>query len=429
LIRTHYVRQIDASIAGKEVVIAGWVHEVRNIGKIIFMLLRDRTGIIQVTAKKGAVDEQLLKSMDLPKESVVMVRGIVMQNSEARLGVEIKPIEVKNLNPLSGQIPFEVTGKVPADLDVRLDYRYIDLRRPETTAIFNVQSTIMRSFREILAEEGFVEIKTPSIVAAATEGGAELFPIEYFEKKAFLAQSPQLYKQLAVIGGLDKVSMIVPAFRAEKSNTLAHLSESTQMDIEMGFADYNDAIEMLKKVVVGIIGKVAERNKRDLEILGTKAETGDVKEVTYSQAVEKLNEHGAGLDFGSDISREHEQELQKIYGDLLIVKEYPTKLRAFYSMPNENDPELCHSYDFIYKGIEISSGAQRIHDPKMLTEAIISRGLEPKNFDFYINAFRKGAPPHAGWSIGLERFTMKITDRRNIRECSLFPRDRTRVEP
>jgi len=429
LIRTHYVRQIDSSMGGKEVVIAGWVHEVRNIGKIVFMLVRDRTGIIQVTAKKGIVDENILKGMDLPKESVVMVRGRVILNSEAKSGVEITPLEIKNLNPLVGQIPFEVTGKVPAELDVRLDYRYIDLRRQETTAIFNIQSTILRSFREILAEDGFIEIKTPSIVAAATEGGSELFPIKYFEREAFLAQSPQLYKQLAVIGGMDKVSMVVPAFRAEKSNTMEHLSESTQMDIEMGFADYNDAIEMLKKVVLGIISRVAERNKRDIETLGAKVEVGDVKEVTYTQALEKLNDHGVGMEFGDDFSRQHEKQLQKIYGDLLIVKEYPTKLRAFYSMPNENDPEVCHSYDFLYKGMEISSGAQRIHRPDMLVEAIRSRGLNPENFDFYINAFRRGAPPHAGWSIGLERLTMQLTDRRNIRECSLFPRDRTRIEP
>ncbi len=414
---------------GEEVIVAGWVHEVRDIGKIIFLLIRDHTGIAQVTAKRNVVSDEVMASLSLQKESVITIKGKVKQNKESRMGFEIIPEAVTNLNPLSAQIPFEITGKVPAELDVRLDNRYIDLRRPEVSAIFNIESTVLDTFRETLLKENFEEIRTPSIVEAATEGGADLFSLNYFEQKAYLAQSPQLYKQLAVIGGMDRIFMVVPVFRAEKSNTIFHLNEITQMDIEMGFAGYEDAIALLRKVAEKTISNVVDQNKEDLDIIGTSLSKTSAIETTYSKVISKLNENGVKIGFGEDLKREHEEEACKLMGDLLIIKEYPTSVRAFYSMPNENDPEVCNSFDMIYKGLEISSGAQRIHLPELLISALKKRGLDPSNFDFYIDAFRKGAPPHAGWSIGLERFAMKLTGSKNIRECALFPRDRHRLKP
>ncbi len=414
---------------GQEVTVAGWVHEVRNIGKIIFILLRDHSGIVQIIGKEGVVSDSVIKSMSLPKESVISVKGKVKKNSESKTGYEIVPTQISNVNPLESTIPFEVTGKVPAEIDVRLDYRYIDLRRLETTAIFNIESTILNSFRSILIKEGFGEIRTPALVEAATEGGADLFQVQYFEKQAYLAQSPQLYKQLAVIGGMDRVMMIVPVFRAEKHNTVFHLNEITQMDAEMGFADHNDAIKILKKVTKGIIKDVIKKNSEDLKRLNVELKDEKIVEVTYKKAVSKLNANGIKIEFGQDFNREHEEALAKIYGDIIIMKEYPRAVRAFYSMPNEKDPELSNSFDMLYKGLEICSGAQRIHIPSVLVDSIKKRGLDPANFDFYINAFKQGAPPHAGWSIGLERFAMKITGMQNIRECSMFPRDRVRLKP
>lgn len=423
------MNEIGAEDDGKEVVLAGWVHEVRNIGKIVFVLLRDRTGIAQVVGKEGETDPQVLAAMSIPKESVVVVKGRVKKNQESKKGYEIVPIGFTNINPLESGIPFEVTGKVPADIDVRLDYRYIDLRRLETTSIFNIESTILWAFRNVLAKEGFTEIRTPALVEAATEGGADLFSVEYFEKKAFLAQSPQLYKQLAVIGGMDRVMMIVPAFRAEKHNTVYHLNEVTQMDAEMGFADHNDAIRILKKTFKGIVKEVIKRNSEDLQRLGVELKVPAVKEVTYKKALKKLNANGMKIEFGEDLNRESEEMICKLFGDAVVIKEYPYAIRAFYSMPNEKDPKICNSYDLLYKGLELSSGAQRIHIPEVLVNSIRSRGLDPANFDFYINAFKQGAPPHAGWSIGLERLAMKLTNMQNIRETSLFPRDRVRLKP
>ncbi|MCL5100344.1 MAG: aspartate--tRNA(Asn) ligase [Candidatus Marsarchaeota archaeon] len=416
-------------MAGQEVKIAGWVHEIRDIGKIMFLLVRDRTGIAQVIAKRGVTDAGIMESMSLPKESVIMVKGVIKANPESKKGFEIIPFEVKNLNPLKETMPFEVTGKVPADIDVRLNNRQIDIRREETTAIFNIQSTILESFRNTLIKEGFNEIRTPVLVKEATEGGSDLFSVDYFGTNAYLAQSPQIYKQLAVIGGLDRVFVITPVFRAEKSNTTFHLNEITQMDIEMGFADYNDAIHMLKHVSQNILEEVKKQNPKDLELLGVEIKNTKIHELTYSDAVKKLNEKGHPMGFGKDFSRADEEAIHNFFGDLVLIKEFPTAVRAFYSMPSEENPEFCHSYDLIYKGLEISSGAQRIHDPSMLADALKKRGEDPEKFSFYINSFKQGAPPHAGWSIGLERLTMKLTNMSNIRECALFPRDRTRLVP
>ncbi len=427
--RDNYISEITSDFAGKEVTLAGWVHEVRDMGHIIFLLLRDNTGIIQITAKKGTVSEEVIKEMSLPKESVVSIIGNVVENKQAKKGVEIIPKSIKNLNPISSTIPFEVTGKVPAELDVRLNFRYIDLRRLQTTAVFKIESTVLDSFRKIVKKEGFKEIRTPSLVKEATEGGTDLFKVDYFGEQAFLAQSPQLYKQLAVIGGFDKVFMITPVFRAEKHNTIFHLNEITQMDIEMGFADHKDAIRILKKTVTGILNSVKKENAEDLSMLNVEIKNTKIKEITYKKAISALQKDGSKINLWDDFSKDDELRLGRIFGDLLIVKDYPTALRAFYSMPKEEEPELSNTFDFIYKGLEISSGAQRIHIPTLLEEALRKRNNDPNSFEFYINAFRNGAPPHAGWSIGLERLVMRITGMENIRECAMFPRDRTRLTP
>ena len=427
--RTHSASELSASMEGQEVVLAGWVHEVRELGNMTFLLLRDSTGIVQIIGKKGETDEAVMKSMSMPKESVVRISGVVKSSTNAKAGFEVFAKKVENLNPISTMIPFEVTGKVPADIDVRLNSRYIDLRRAETAAIFKIQSTIANTFLESAKKQGFLQIKTPSIIAEASEGGTELFPVAYFEKNAYLAQSPQLYKQLAVVGGMEKVTMIVPAFRAEKSNTTYHLTECNQMDIEMGFAYADDVIDVLKRVFRDILKALIKNNKKELELLGVKLEVPRIKVVEYTDVIKKLKKKGYPIEFGHDFSRDHENSIMEIYGDAVVIKKYPAALRAFYSMPCKENPELTESFDLIYKGLEIVSGAQRIHIPELLIEALKKKGLDPKGFEFYINAFRCGAPPHAGWSMGLERLTMRIVGANNIRECALFPRDRKRLTP
>ncbi len=427
--RTHFIEELNAGMSGKEVALVGWVHEVRELGNLKFLLLRDTSGIVQIIGKRGEVSDEVLRSMSLPKESVVRVTGTLKLSSNAKGGFEVLAKSVENLNPLSTMIPFEVTGKVPADIDVRLNNRHIDLRRPESAAIFKIQSTLYRTFLSSLTKRGFILIRPSSIIAEASEGGADLFSVVYFEKNAYLSQSPQLHKQLAVIGGLEKVVMVVPVFRAEKSNTTYHLTESTQMDIEMAFATADDVIKVLTRTFKEMIKAVIKENQKELALLGAKLEVPKVKVVEYKAVVKKLKAKGYPIELGHDFSRDHEASISEIFGEAVIIKGFPRTLRAFYSMPRKDDPEFTESFDFIYRGLEILSGAQRIHLPEMLIESIKKKGLDPRGFEFYINAFRCGAPPHSGWSIGLERLTMRITGSQNIRECVLFPRDRKRLTP
>lgn len=367
--------------------------------------------------------------MSIPKESVVRIVGRIKASPNAKGGFEIVIKSIENLNPLSIQIPFEITGKVPVEIDTRLNNRYVDLRRPQTLAIFKIQSTLSTTFLDSLRKQGFIHIRTPTIIAEASEGGSDLFPVAYFEKSAYLAQSPQLYKQLSVIGGIEKVVMEVPVFRAEKSNTTYHLTESNQMDIEMAFADADAVILVLKKVFKDMIRAVIKNNQKEIKLLGLKLEVPKIKIVEYNRVIEDLKKKGYQIEFGHDFSKDHESEIGSMYGEAVIIRRFPTALRAFYSMPCKDKPELTESFDFIYRGLEILSGAQRIHKPELLIEALKKKGMNPNGFEFYINAFRCGAPPHAGWSIGIERLTMKIVDAQNIRECALFPRDRKRLTP
>ena len=428
MLRTHYVG--DAS--GGEVTLAGWVHEIRDLGKLAFVILRDRTGLIQITVKKNECPAEMVKTVEgLVKETAIAVTGTVKKSEIAGLGKELFPEKIVVIGKIHKKVPFEVTGKVPADLDVRLDNRFIDLRRRETNAVFRVRAEAQRAFREKCLELGCQEINPPCIVETSTEGGTDLFKVKYFEKDAFLAQSPQLYKQLAVVGRLDKVFMTVPVFRAEKHNTTQHLNEVTQMDVEIGFADDEDALNYLEDVFLHILKSVKKNCGPELGLLGVKvSEYEGIPRYTYDDVLEALKKKGVKVAWGDDFSKEQEARIPEALGtDLFFVTRWPTKCRAFYSMPLQENPEVCKAYDLVFKGMEVASGAQRIHLPELLIKQLKAKGLDPDNFESYVDAFRYGAIPHAGWSIGAERLTMQLCGLENIREAALFPRDRHRLTP
>lgn len=429
--RTHYVRDAKKN-KGKTVKIAGWVHDFRDLGKLKFVLVRDVTGILQVTMKKGVVDDKLLESINVNKEDVVAFGGKLKENKIAPDGVELVPDSFELLNKVERKLPVDPTGHVPSELDTRLDFRYLDLRKEDTSLIFRTKDICAHAFREKLKELGFLEIHTSAITGAATEGGADVFPIQYFENKAYLVQSPQLYKQMAVIGGFDRVMMTVPVFRAEKHNTTSHLNEITQMDVEMGFGDHHDAMDVLEQVTVHILKRVKEEVGDEIaKVFKEEVKVpGKVPRYSYTELVDKLGRNGFEMKHGWDFTREAEKKLHELLEDeLYFIYDWPTEVRAFYSMPDDKNEDICHAFDLMYRGLEISSGAKRIHLPEILEKQLKKRGLDPVDFEFYINAFRMGAPPHAGWSIGLERLVMKMCNQENIREAMLFPRDRTRVMP
>jgi len=431
--RTQYSNQVDETWNGRDVQLAGWVHEIRDMGKLKFLILRDRGGLIQVTAKKETTDAKVLEVIDsLSKESVISVAGKVSANPKAPNKVEIIPHAITVTAMANVPLPLDVTGKVDADLDTRLNNRFMDVRKPQVAAVFKIRSKVQASFREYFTGKGFVEINPPSIIAAASEGGTELFAISYFEREAFLCQSPQLYKQMMMAAGLDKVFITMPVFRAESHNTTRHLNEIYQMDIEKAFIrDEEGVLEELEGVFQHILKKVVEDCPAELKLLGRDLAVPALpfRRLSYTEAVQLLDDSGVKIPWGSDFSPEAEKKLAELVKEPFFIKQWPTKLRAFYSKPDEDNAELCRAFDLDYMGMEIASGAQRIHNHDELVAALKRKNLKPENFEFYLKAFRYGMPPHGGWSIGAERITEAITGVSNIREVVLYPRDRTRLEP
>ncbi len=430
--RTHYSAEITSEMDGEEVIVMGWVHSIRALGKIIFVILRDREGFVQIVAPKQKVGEDLFKQIKkLGTEDVIAVKGKVIANEKAPNGFEILPLELEVLNTAQRPLPLDPSEKVPAELDTRLENRFLDLRRPKIQAIFKIRSEMLKSVRKTLYNEGFIEVNTPKLVASCTEGGTELFPISYFEREAFLGQSPQLYKQMLMATGLDRVFEIAPIFRAEEHNTRRHLNEATSIDIEMAFADDNDAMEMLEKVVYNAFVDVYENRSKEIETLGIKFDIPPKKfdRITYDEAIEIANSKGVEIVWGQDLSREAEKAIGEEMGGLYFITDWPSETRPFYTMPKEDNPEVCKAFDLMYKDLEISSGAQRIHQYDLLVENIKKKGLNPDGFTYYLEAFKYGMPPHAGWGLGADRFTMVLTQQENIRECVLFPRDRQRLTP
>lgn len=431
--RSHYTNEITEELNGKTVVVAGWVHEIRDLGKIKFLILRDRGGNIQIIAKAETAGAELLKKIDsLARESVVSIKGKVQLNKQAPLGVEIIPESIDLVAGAKSPLPLDVTGKVPADLDTRLNNRFMDLKKPQVAAIFNIRSKVQEAFRGYFIKNGFIEINPPSIIAAASEGGTELFAISYFEKEAFLAQSPQLYKQMVMASGLDKVFITMPVFRAELHNTTRHLNEIYQMDTERAFInDEEDVLTDLEGVTQHIFKKVSEDCEKELKILKREIEVPKLpfKRLTYDGALDLLGKEGIEIQWGEDFTPDAEKKLHELIGKPFFIKHWPTKIRAFYSKPLDDDPKLCRAFDLDCGGMELASGAQRIHDETQLVQALKSKNLNPENFEFYLKAFRYGMPPHGGWSIGAERITEVLTGVKNIREVVLFPRDRTRLSP
>jgi len=412
--------------------INGWAEEIRNLGGIIFIKLHTTSGDIQVTLPKKKVSKEVFDLAEkITRQSAISVIGEIKNNKEAPGGNEIIPKKIEVVNFAETPLPLEPSEKTPAELETRLDWRFLDFRTEKSLTIFKIQNEILRSFRELLIKEGFLEIQPPCIISSASEGGADLFKVPYFEKEAYLAQSPQLYKQMCAIS-FGKVFTIVPVWRAEKFNKPTHLNEIRQMDIEMAFVkSEEDVMKVLEKVFVYILKSVQKNCKNQLKSLKRELKIPKIplKRITYTQAVESLNKSGEKMEWGNDFSKLQEEKLSKIFGNAFFVKEWPCKIKAFYTMPYEEDKKICRAFDLIYDGLEIASGTQRIHIPDLLIRRIRESGLKPEDFKYYIDCFRYGAPPHSGFSFGLERITMTITGMKNIRECCMFPRDRNRLTP
>ncbi len=414
------------------VTVAGWAENIRSMGKIKFISMRDFSGYIQVTLVKGKVSDELFDIVDsFTKESVLKITGKMQSSKIAPGGKELIPSAIELISKSEQPVPLNISGKIESDLSSRLDWRFLDLRMPRNSAIFRVQSCILHAFRNHFFKKGFVEIEPPGIISAASEGGAELYEVKYFEKNAYLAQSPQLYKQMCIAAGFNKVFMTSPVWRAEPHETIRHINEARQCDIEVAFINDQEALDYLEEVMKEIFSYVIKNCADDLKTIGRKLKMPSFVRVSYTNALKDLEKNGVKLSWGEDLTPEAERKLCEINGidNFVFVYDWPLKVRAFYSMPDDKNPEICKSYDALYGGIEMLSGAVRVHDPKLLEKQIRNRGLNVESFKGYIDSFRYGCPPHAGWSFGLERITMKLLGLENIRDATLFPRDRNRLTP
>lgn len=427
--RSHFITDISPELDGKEVIVAGWVHLIRDLGGKKFVILRDKTGLGQIVVEKNS--NAYKTAEELTQESVIQVRGVVKADKRAPRGVEVHANEIIVLNKAKAPLPLDVSGKVKADIDTRLRERVLDLRRQEMQAIIKIQSLVLKAFRETLYKEGFVEIFTPKIIAAATEGGAQLFPVIYFGREAFLAQSPQLYKEL-MAGVIERVFEIAPAWRAEESDTPFHLSEFISMDVEMAFADYNDVMQLLEKIVYNIVTTVKEQAKEELKILNYEPPnvTLPLKRLAYTEAIEILRGKGYNMKFGDDIGTPELRILnEELKEDLYFITDWPSETRPFYTKSKNENPQLSESFDLVYRFLEIASGSTRNHKKEVLEQKLKEKGLKPESFEFFLKWFDYGMPPHAGFGMGLQRLMVMLTGIQSVKEITLFPRDKKRLVP
>ena len=417
----------DAFGKNEEIMLKGWVHETRDLKKVRFLILKDITGRMQVTGIDGKTDEKTFSLMDnLNRESVVQVTGIMKDCAQAPNGRELIPSSIEVIAEAKNPLPIDVLDYSKTELPLRLNARFLDLHSRRTQAIFKIQSTIMQAYREFMINEGAIEACFPSIIGSSSEGGTDLFKAKYFEKEVCLSQSCQLYKQMLACS-MEKVFTIFTVWRAEKHNTVRHLNESRQLDYEEAFADDKKVMDVLGRCVQYIIEKVIDKRKEELEILNVELKVPGIKYMTFAEVSELMKKEGVHMG-AHDLSGDAEKKLDELYPDTIVfVHEWPLEGKPFYIMPDgENSSK---GFDAIWKGMEISSGGQRIHIPELLEARLKAKGLNIEDFKDYIDSFRYGAPPHAGWGVGLERITMLALGLDNIREAVLFPRDRDRITP
>ena len=419
------------------VTVAGWVHEIRDLGGIAFLILRDRTGKIQVKFEKDELRDDLVETaLSVHRESVLSVTGEVFEEDRAPTGVEVVPESIDVIAEADPELPLDPSGKVDADLSTRLDNRTLDLRRDEPRAIFEIRGEVLRAARETFRELGSTEITTPKIVATGTEGGTELFPITYFGQEAFMNQSPQLFKQLLAASGLERVFEIGPIFRAEEHNTPRHLNEATSIDFESAFIDADEAMDVAETFVRSVYEAVQENCQAELETLGI-ADSFEVPEagfprITYEEAIQRANAAGVvdeQLTWGDDLPTEAEKALGEEMDQHYFITEWPSEVKPFYIKDQDHDPEVSTGFDLNHPRMELVSGGQREHRYEELVAGFEAQGLDPAAFEYYTKMFKYGMPPHAGWGMGAERLLVTMLDLDNIREAVIFPRDRKRLSP
>lgn len=429
MLRTHYSDEVGSTDYGGNITVAGWIEDIRNLGGIAFVVLRDGHGKMQLTAIKKEHPELFKELTSLNRESVIAASGTCQGNEKVMNGWELLVEEMTLLSHAEAPLPMGVVDKVNVDFDTRLDNRIIDLRRDNVKAIFIIRHSFVQFASEYLRNHGFTEVHTPKISATSSEGGTEVFKIDYFGRDAYLVQSPQLYKQMLMASGLERVYEIAWYFRAEEHDTSRHLNESTAVDIEMAFIENEeDVMRVAEEMTAYAAQKIIDENSKELDMIKANVDlpSPPYPRISYDEVVEVLQREG-DFTWGEDLGTDEENLLAtQLEYDIYFITDFPLSIKPFYAMPNGR---YARAFDLEYRGMEITSGAQRIHDYTMLVERMRAHGMNTENFEEYLKPFRYGMPPHGGFGYGIERFLMRFLDLDNIRECILFPRDRKRITP
>ena len=425
---------LSADYEGKNIKVQGAIHTIRDMGEVAFIVLRKREGLVQCVYEE---DKSRFDIQDLKEADTVEVEGTVKMEDRAPNGFELRLDTVKILSEPAEAMPLQISKwKMNTSLDAKLNNRAIALRNIRERAVFRIQEGITRGFRDFLYGQGFTEIHTPKLGAKSAEGGANLFKLEYFHRPAILQQSPQFYKQM-MVGVFDRVFETAPVFRAEKHNTKRHLNEYTSLDFEMGYIDGFEDIMAMETGFLQYTMKLLETSyARELKILGlTLPKVDQIPCVRFKEAKELVSKkYDRKIRNPYDLEPEEELLIGQYFkeecgADFVFVTHYPSKKRPFYAMDDPEDETFTLSFDLLYKGLEITTGGQRIHDYNKLMEKINKRGMETEGMEHYLSAFKHGMPPHGGLGIGLERLTMQLIGEENVREATLFPRDLSRLEP
>lgn len=425
---------LDGDFADKIIRMNGTVHNIRDMGEVAFVILRKAEGLVQCVYEEGTSGFELER---LREEAAVEVTGVVAMEARAPQGFEIRLRDIRILSEPVEVLPVAINKwKMNTSLETKLALRPVTLRNVRERAKFKVQEGIVRGFRDFLHGQGFTEIRTPKIVSRGAEGGANVFKLDYFNKKAELGQSPQFYKQI-MVGVYDRVFEAAPVFRAEKHNTTRHLNEYVSLDFEMGYIDgFEDVMAMETGFLQYTMDLLRREYDKELKLLGVTLPAVDrIPQVRFDRAKELAAEkYNRKIRNPFDLEPEEEaligRYFKEEYGsDFVFVTHYPSKKRPFYAMEDPADPRFTLSFDLLFKGLEITTGGQRIHDYRMILEKMEKRGMDPEEIRDYLMIFRYGMPPHGGLGIGLERLTMRLLDEQNVRETALFPRDVTRLEP
>ena len=424
--RTHNIEDFNSGMIGQKVIFGGWVEDLRKLGKMTFLTVRDVTGLAQVIVKEDASKE----IEGITRQSVIRVEGKIQETRARDFECEIKAEKIDVLANAVYPLPIDPIGRLESNIDNRLNARALDMRNQKTASIFKLRHHVLASIRKTLTEKKFIEINTPKLIGSASEGGANLFSLEYFGKQAYLAQSPQLYKEQMTIG-LERVYEIASFYRAEKSHTGRHLSEFTSVDIEAAFMDYTDVMEVLESLVVEVYKYVEEKCKKEQKAIGIeiKVPSSPFERITYSQVLEELKSAGEDLKFGDDLLDSHLRSIGKNHPGFFFLIEWPMKLKPFYIREKDDDPKISRSFDLQFGYLELASGGTRLHDPKKIRTRLEEQGLDPSKFSNHLQTFDWGMPPHAGWGLGLERLMTILIGIDNVREVVLYPRDPDRLTP